>query len=556
MKRLIAAPPSQGIRVRNASPRGEGPTSVHVIDDGSRGYPSYGLLVAVERRGERYVPSSSGSAVSPHPLGGSVFCVEIHDHAPPYPINVPQGRWPSGGSATLVLLVYFEVIDAGQATLAADASDARARAHAESVHLRGAPLPADEIGPASPMWLAVIGAVDKLLGRTRADDLDFGRIEGAPAERSEPRSKERGVAPAVSFALMSCQYPCDILDHMPAGTVETPGPADASLLKLGKLLDGTPGAPSPTLLLMAGDQVYIDATAGLFDPKSQDDRYRNPYYTFFASRGPQAVLNRPGVDVRMMLDDHEISDNWEPGDEPLPREADSPLRSGLVAFHRFQRDDAAGPRAEAFESFEHRGLHFFLADTRTERQARKACDFFDKLIMGEKQLLQLKSWLVAPERSSAPKFVLTSSILLPRRLATARDEACGLHSDAWDGYPRSLQALLEWVCDHQVQNLVFLSGDEHLGCEASITVRRIDGVASVNLRSVHCPALYAPYPFANSVEEDFAAIDRFGWCAASGASYHCEVSAGFPVARRHGFAVLTASPGVGAAAVDVAFWTV
>ena len=234
MKRLIAAPPSQGIRVRNASPRGEGPTSVHVIDDGSRGYPSYGLLVAVERRGERYVPSSSGSAVSPHPLGDSVFCVEIHDHAPPYPINVPQGRWPSGGSATLVLLVYFEVIDAGQATIAADASDARARAHAESVHLRGAPLPADEIGPGSPMWLAVIGAVDKLLGRTRADDLDFGRIEGAPAERSEPRSKERGVAPAVSFALMSCQYPCDILDHMPAGTVETPGPADASLLKLGK----------------------------------------------------------------------------------------------------------------------------------------------------------------------------------------------------------------------------------------------------------------------------------------------------------------------------------
>jgi hypothetical protein len=241
----------------------------------------------------------------------------------------------------------------------------------------------------------------------------------------------------------------------------------------------------------------------------------------------------------------------------MPRGPDSPLLSGLAAFHRFQRDDGAAPRAEAFESFEHRGLHFFLADTRTERQARRACDFGDKLIMSDKQFLKLRSWLVAPERSLAPKFVLTSSILLPRRLTTARDEACGLHSDAWDGYPRSLQALLVWVCDHQVQNLVFLSGDEHLGCEASITVRRIDGVASVSFRSVHCPALYAPYPFANSVEEDFAAIDRFGWRAASGASYHCEVRACFPAARRHGFVVLTASPdAVNPAGVDVAFRTV
>ena len=238
-----------------------------------------------------------------------------------------------------------------------------------------------------------------------------------------------------------------------------------------------PGSPSPTLLLLAGDQVYVDATAGLFDPKSQDDRRRNPYFTFFASRARQAVLHRLDVDVGMMLDDHEISDNWEPGDEPAPgaKGADAPLVSGLKAFYRFQRVDVTTAPAVAYESFEHRGLHFFLADTRTERQPRKAGDFAGKLIMSKPQFLKLTSWLIDPVRSSAPKFVLTPSILLPRRLATARDEACGLHSDAWDGYPRSLRALLEWVCEHEVRHLVFLSGDEHLGCDASITVRATAG---------------------------------------------------------------------------------
>ena len=82
-----------------------------------------------------------------------------------------------------------------------------------------------------------------------------------------------------TFSLASCQYPADMFERMPDGSNQpdgpfaTRGPADASLLALGKLVDPTdiasqraPADP-PTLLLLVGDQVYTDATAGLFDPK-------------------------------------------------------------------------------------------------------------------------------------------------------------------------------------------------------------------------------------------------------------------------------------------------
>ena len=76
------------------------------------------------------------------------------------------------------------------------------------------------------------------------------------------------------FALASCQYPADMTDGAPGDHGGLGGPANASLLRLSKKL--TPNIPgeSPSLLVMAGDQIYVDATAGLFDARTQSDRLR------------------------------------------------------------------------------------------------------------------------------------------------------------------------------------------------------------------------------------------------------------------------------------------
>ena len=162
--------------------------------------------------------------------------------------------------------------------------------------------------------------------------------------------------------------------------------------------------------------------------------------------------------------------------------------------------------------------------------------------MSATQFRALTRWMENPTVRMQPKFVLTSSIVLPRRLSSAEGTqgSGALHSDSWDGYPRSLHALLKHVCDKQVDRLVFLSGDEHVGCDATITVRRRRDGRSARFRSVHCPALYAPYPFANSIPADFKFPDKFDFDdAESGDSYRCTVEAEFHGAS-DGFAIVSA----------------
>ena len=74
----------------------------------------------------------------------------------------------------------------------------------------------------------------------------------------------------VSFVAASCQYPAGVLDATPNRLGGGPvGPADASMRRLAHALDPGHGADRPSLLLLNGDQVYIDSTAGLFDPRRQ-----------------------------------------------------------------------------------------------------------------------------------------------------------------------------------------------------------------------------------------------------------------------------------------------
>ena len=105
-----------------------------------------------------------------------------------------------------------------------------------------------------------------------------------------------------------------------------------------------------------------------------------------------------------------------------------------------------------------------------------------------------------------------------------------LHSDAWDGYPASLHGLLAHLCDHALDHTVFLSGDEHVGCVAHVHIERLgdDGrvLAPATCHSVHTPALYAPYPFANSLAEHFADDEMFEFSLPEGDAlrrYRCTV---------------------------------
>lgn len=375
-----------------------------------------------------------------------------------------------------------------------------------------------------------------------------------------------------TFALASCQYPADMLERMPDATSQpdgmnaTPSPADASLLALGRLFDpsdkagAAPGrSDPPSMLLLVGDQVYTDATAGLFDPKASDDQYRIPYETRDGSRGWGKVLRRLNGSIYCLPDDHEIIDNWEPGGTVDPK-------PGIDAYLNYQRPYT--PTLPVWSDKPvHGGLPFFLGDTRTERDGRTVqklstqCDgrtvqnWRTARIMKKAQYDALCAWMVAPAKAKLPKFFAAPSALLPRRLVVARDPACALHSDAWDGYPCSLHALLAYACDNEVKGLVFLSGDEHISDLVRARVSDLHTGKQCTLHSVHSSALYAPYPFANAIPEDFARSETFRFPDppdAMAGRYCCEVETMF-APPGDGFAVLKAQPSNGGWQLEVIF---
>ena len=88
-------------------------------------------------------------------------------------------------------------------------------------------------------------------------------------------------------------------------------------------------------------------------------------------------------------------------------------------------------------------------------------------------------------------------------------------------------------------------------CVAEINVCCSESGHDVTTWSVHSSALYAPYPFANSVEDDFPESDRFefDW---DGRHYRCTVRTRFP-SLGDGFAILSARPEGGHWNLDVAY---
>ena len=436
-------------------------------------------------------------------------------------------------------------------------------------------------GPAGSLAPVVDGAAVRAAEAATGPDLAPQAVAASPA------------APVLRFHLAACLYPGGLFERSArpragslfersarpmAGSLDEPsnlpGPADRSLKRL-RALRKADGFATPVLL--AGDQIYVDASAGLFDPSLRDEPFKRAYDRLREQDWRSEALM--GSTPVTLMDDHEVADNWEPSLNP-GRAADGLklLFKGRYGFLQRQRqinpDPVDAPRARRslwlLDETTLPGHLLFVGDTRSERSARDPTCMLDARIMGEAQRKALL-WALCSQQSMHPgriKFVATSSMLLPRRLSTAQAEqahadakragqakgryphAGALRSDAWCGYPSSLHDLLASLVDLRIQHCVFLSGDEHIGCVAEATVQQTtadgQGLGSpVKLWSVHTGALYAPFPFANSVAEDFFQAETFAF-EIDGRHYRCQVEAKFP-SRGDGFVELRVGAGAGQA---------
>lgn len=343
------------------------------------------------------------------------------------------------------------------------------------------------------------------LDETPATVIERCTLRHSDLLRTQRLSTARPVDPPASWSLAfaSCQYPRGLVDRRPAG---------ASLSALAARLDDT------SLVLLLGDQIYADATAGLQDPSRRDERYDWRQQDALRLEPMREVLRR--VPVLSMADDHEIVDNWD----PLPEPERAASQHGTPEDGRIarRRHEQFTQRQDALRSFLHHqrvqpagcavpsdldlvfswgGHPFYLLDTRSARRRPAPGDgaHRDQLI-SQAQRGRFQQWLEL--HASRLKFVATPSLLLPRRRSVARHAAEAPSCDGWDGFPDSRNWLLSQLLDHDMGRTVFLSGDEHQSLAARVTLQR--GDLQRSFWSLHSSGLYAPFPFANSTPADLS----------------------------------------------------
>ncbi|GAB3092039.1 alpha/beta fold hydrolase [Aestuariicella hydrocarbonica] len=370
--------------------------------------------------------------------------------------------------------------------------------------------------------------------------------------------------PTTQFVLAACQYAPGMLDRKVAyrayrrlsARLDACGAsATAQTPQSQVTASGTSTELKPQFIVLAGDQVYTDASAGLFDPIDRYDRFTATYHKWLHQRPVKSVLRR--LPSFMMLDDHELKNDWDQSESELGEKA--LLADGKRAYLNFQRNLHQTPNIQDLEktplwyTFTQQGLDFFMVDSRTERQGRKIsardnerpekaiADLNSAQLMSDEQLRALKDWLLNAPGDGRPRFILSPSMLLPRRLrSTAGTTASGahpgsIHSDAWDGYPSTLHDLLHFIAEHNLTNLVFLSGDEHLSSTVDIDLTHAGHNTRTRVHSIHSSGLYSPFTFVNSTPDLFAGHESFQ--VPGDSDLQCEVKTRFYPGD--GFALLT-----------------
>ncbi|MBO9512734.1 MAG: alkaline phosphatase D family protein [Variovorax sp.] len=249
---------------------------------------------------------------------------------------------------------------------------------------------------------------------------------------------------------------------------------------------------TPNFMAMLGDQVYVDARAGLFDSASEIERIIPRYREAFGSPGFRAVARQ--LPLMMVMDDHEINDNWSVEQMGVGPLGGSRAVIAKEAFDVFQRSHGPDPLPGATEAerrhyaFDSGHVSAFVLDSRGSRKLLPP-----RRILSRAAWDLLKDWLHDQKRHGArPKWLLSGSVVAPG----LRDQTppSPRDSDNWQFSGQDRQALLSFICKEQIQNVVFLSCDYH--CAGTATVHF--GASGLRALAIVAPPLHAPMRFANT----------------------------------------------------------
>lgn len=317
------------------------------------------------------------------------------------------------------------------------------------------------------------------------------------------------------FIVASCSYPGTPFDRDLPDTIFT---GIDGLLRSGESCD---------LLFLIGDQIYCDASGGLFDPISWRDRYTVRYMDTFNGAAKRKVLG--SIPTHFALDDHEIANDYcgPVPDPPAPLKRNVSVNvtrsrkigtGDIVKEHlefarlaaasymgagrerrRFGTSTArAGAFSYALDDQAEISCPAFIMDTRSERSRAQAGATHASMLLPA-QWHDLQAWLSRLANDPRPKFIFSGSVIAP--LSRCYDSGAWLREDGFAGYPRQLQAIVDLIVERQIQRVVFVGGDLHLSCAARLTLQK-PGKRPVSAVQIVASGLYAPFTFANTSAQD------------------------------------------------------
>ncbi|OOL39312.1 alkaline phosphatase D family protein [Pseudomonas sp. FSL W5-0299] len=256
-----------------------------------------------------------------------------------------------------------------------------------------------------------------------------------------------------AYIVGSCRYL-----RMTAGIPSAPHLGDrifASITELAQQAE-----PPISAMLMTGDQIYVD-DLNVIAPDREYKEILSKYRAAFSQ--PNIARLMSNTSTYMILDDHEIEDNW-PANES---KADAYLyKNAMAAYEIYQASHSpahdllpSGQVSRKLEQYWYQfaegDIEWFVTDSRTRRNLSPN----DRRILDDEQEQALCKWLIhSPARV---KFVVTSVMFYPDRKLNG--------DDAWKAFPEQRLRLLETIRTHRIKNVIFVSGDVHGSLTSRLT---------------------------------------------------------------------------------------
>ena len=333
-----------------------------------------------------------------------------------------------------------------------------------------------------------------------------------PAETSEAvfRTFKRKSS-KVSFLLGSCHYPGLFWKKKYSDRIFRPMIQETEKKRL---------AGNPRLVLMVGDQIYADMFNRMIPIGLADtfEEYQERYHDAFGSPNIRRLLR--SVPQYMILDDHEIEDNWSQDRIADDRNKRVLFNLAIGAYMSYQWSH--GPRNPEFDGrlyykFDCNGFPFFVLDERTQRYKDDEPGLGDNHMLGRPsmypkkeptQLDHLCAWLTAHKNDPRPKFIVSPTVFVPNPVLTTKSDRHKEKSDAWPAFPATRRRLLSHIVRNQIQNVVFLSGDIHCSNVAEIDFSGNKSAEKLKAFSVTSSAFYWPFWFADGEPSNYVHNSR------------------------------------------------